>query len=481
MSISLNRVFAIYVFLLSFFFASRPISDPDFWFHLKIGQFIVHNLQVPRVEIFSCTNLGQPYIAHGWLSGVLFYLIYSRVGQNLLIFIFALLTALAFWIIFKGSSEHIFTRGMAVLLGVWTVLPNIGVRPRVFTLVLATCYFQILRRYSTDTYNKRLWLLVPLMVLWVNLHGAFLLGLTFIGLAIIGLAVDAWIGGEGVRLSWVRVRPLLIIFVACALAALINPYGTKIYSHIFGVLSSPIYQYVGADWLSPDFHQSEQLPLIALTLITTTVLVLSPKRVKPSELLFFLATLYMTLKMQRNALIFAVVAASLLADYSGALWDSLFVKTPRNESSLNNGLRSTVLNLLLLVPLLIFVVKVRQVVYVPPTQQMAVVPINAVQYLKDNGIQGCTFTEPNIWSDYLIWATPANPVYIDGRDVYPTQFVKEYVEVMQGQRDWRTSFDRYGVKNAILTPSSLLAQQLRNSEEWKQIYQDEYSLVFTRR
>jgi len=170
-----------------------------------------------------------------------------------------------------------------------------------------------------------------------------------------------------------------------------------------------------------------------------------------------------------------------LADYSGALWDSLFVKTPRKETQLSNGLRPRVLNLLLLLPLLIFVVKVKQVVYVPPTQRMAVVPINAVQYLKDNGIQGCTFTEPNIWSDYLIWATPANPVYIDGRDVYPTQFVQEYVELMQGQRDWRASFDRYGVKNAILTPSSLLARQLRNSAEWKEIYQDEYSLVFTRR
>jgi hypothetical protein len=116
MSISLNRVFAVYVFLLSFFFASRPISDPDFWFHLRIGQFIVQHVQVPRVEIFSCTNLGQPYVAHGWLSGVIFYLIYSHFGQNLLIFIFAVLTALAFWIIFKRSSEHIFTRGMAVLV-----------------------------------------------------------------------------------------------------------------------------------------------------------------------------------------------------------------------------------------------------------------------------------------------------------------------------------------------------------------------------
>src|ERR1051325_5067668 len=147
MNISLNRVFAVYVFLLSFFFASRPISDPDFW-----------------------------------LSGVIFYLVYSRFGQNLLIFIFAALTALAFWIIFKRSSEHIFTRGISVLLGVWTVLPNIGVRPRVFTLLLVTCYFQILSRYLTNSDGKRLWWLVALMVLWVNLHGAVLIGFTFIAL-----------------------------------------------------------------------------------------------------------------------------------------------------------------------------------------------------------------------------------------------------------------------------------------------------------
>jgi len=319
------------------------------------------------------------------------------------------------------------------------------------------------------------------MVLWVNLHGAFLIGLTLIGLTVAGIATDAWLGREPIRVVWKRIKPLLMILAACALAALINPYGTKIYSHIFGVLSSPIYQYLGVDWLSPDFHQSELLPLIVLILLTTAVLVLSPKRVRPSQLLFFLATLYMAFKMQRNAMIFAVVATSLLADYSGALWDSLFTQGARKTTSFSTGLRPPILNLLLLLPLLLFVGKVKEVVYVPPTQQMAVVPLNAVQYLKDKGIQGCTFTEPNIWGDYLIWATPANPVYIDGRDVYPTQFVKEYVEIIQGQRDWRGPFDQYGVKNVIINHSSILVGQLRNSAEWQQIYQDEYSLVFTRR
>jgi hypothetical protein len=79
MSITLKKIFAVYVFALSFLFASRPISDPDLWFHLAAGKFIVLNHGVPHIDTLSCTNPGQTYIAHGWLSDILLYLIYSRL------------------------------------------------------------------------------------------------------------------------------------------------------------------------------------------------------------------------------------------------------------------------------------------------------------------------------------------------------------------------------------------------------------------
>ncbi len=67
---------------------------------------------------------------------------------------------------------------------------------------------------------------------------------------------------------------------------------------------------------------------------------------------------------------------------------------------------------------------------------MAAVPLKAVEYLKEKQISGNTFTDPNVWGGYLIWALPANPVYIDGRDVYPEEFVKEYVGAIFGLTDW---------------------------------------------
>src|SRR5215813_4631993 len=133
-----RTIFEVYVFAYAFFFAARPLSDGDFWWHLKTGEYIVKTRTIPTADLFSFTNYGKAWVAHEWLSEVIFYLIYSRLGFNLLIIIFALITAFAFWIVFKRSDSHPLIVGFAVLLGVWTVLPNVGVRPRAFTLLFSS-------------------------------------------------------------------------------------------------------------------------------------------------------------------------------------------------------------------------------------------------------------------------------------------------------------------------------------------------------
>src|SRR4026208_808948 len=106
MNSALRRVFEVYVFAFLLAFASRPLSDGDFWFHLKTGEYILATGQVPKQELFSFTSFGTPWIAHGWLAGAIFYAIYSKLGFYPLIFLFSLLAALAFWIIFKRSPGH---------------------------------------------------------------------------------------------------------------------------------------------------------------------------------------------------------------------------------------------------------------------------------------------------------------------------------------------------------------------------------------
>lgn len=479
---TLRTFFSVYVFAYAFFFAARPLSDADFWWHLKTGEYIVNTHSVPRTDFFSFTNYGKAWVAHEWLSEAIFYVIYSRFGFNVLIVVFAVLTALAFWIAYKRTESHPLIGGVAALLGVWTVLPTIGVRPRVFTLLLSSVYLALLGRYLKRGEGREIWWLVPLMAIWVNLHGGFLVGLVLIGLTLAGLPLDAWLSREQLRAAWPRVWKLSLVLAGCLLAVLLNPHGIWIYKFPFEIFLSPVQQQAIVDWLSPDFHQGEALPLMLLIFLTIGALSLSPRRVRPSELLFFIATLYMNLKSQRHVAIFALVAVPLLANYL-QLWitershGKLFSLTVDDAE---RGKRmALVLGVMFLVPLVAFGAKLKTRVFDEWRQEILKVPLNAVAYMKDHQITGRTFTDPNIWGGYVIWALPSNPVYIDGRiDMYGDEFVKEYLNIIWNGADWREPFDRYGVRVVIIEPGSALSRELLASGQWSKVFEDDVSVVF---
>lgn len=483
MNKSLLKVFKIYVFAFAFLFASRPMGDADFWFHLKTGQYVFTTGALPRMELWSFTHYGIPWTAHGWLSGVLFYGVWSVAGLKPLIFIFALLTAIAFWIAFKRTNAHPFFAGTAILLAVWTSLPNIGVRPRVFTILFASIFLALLGRFARGVNERWIWLLLPMMTLWANLHGGFFIGLALVGITAVGMVVDYWAGVLEEPVSFrLRLRQLAILFVGCVLAVLVNPFGVKLYTTPLAVLRSPIFQDLVIDWLSPNFHLSTARPLLLLIVLTIAVLALAPRRPKPSEVLLFLATLYATLKTQRNAVVFSLVAAPLFANYFQLWLDATsFGKRFGVMREDRNPRVARLVTLVLLLPLIPFAVKLKATVYSNPSQRSLRVPVKAVEYLKQNGVSGNIFTAPNVWGAYVIWAAPNNPVYIDGRDVYPDTFVKEFVDILFGRIDWHGPFDQRGVKIAMIEPNTMLARQLAESEAWEKLYEDEMSVVFKRR
>jgi hypothetical protein len=483
MNKSLLRVFQIYVFAFAFLFASRPMGDADFWFHLKTGQYVFTSGGVPRMELWSFTHHGIPWTAHGWLAGVVFYAIWSVAGAKAMIFIFALLTAIAFWIAFKRADSHPFFAGVAVLLAVWTSLPNIGVRPRVFTILCASIFLALLGRFARGLKERWIWLLIPLMTLWANLHGGFFIGLGLVALTAVGMLLDYWAGvlAEPERFRS-NLRKLALIFVGCVLAVLVNPFGVKLYTTPIAVLRSPIFQDLVTDWLSPNFHLTTARPLMLLIVLAVAALALSPRRPKPSEVLLFLATLYATLKTQRNAVIFSLVSAPLFANYFQIWFDSTrFGKKFGAAREDRNPRLAWLITVALLLPLVAFAIKLKTTVYSEPTQQSMRVPVQAINYLKQQGITGNTFAAPNVWGAYVFWAAPNNPVYIDGRDVYPDTFVKEFVDILLGRVDWRPIFDQRGVQIAVIEPDTMLARELGEAPGWERIYQDDMSVVFRRR
>jgi hypothetical protein len=297
------------------------------------------------------------------------------------------------------------------------------------------------------------------------------------------MVLDRWAGVlEQPETFRSRLRTLALVFVACVLAGLVNPYGIKLYTWPIAVLRSSVFQNVVNDWLSPNFHLPSARPLMLLVFLTIAVLALSPKRPRPSEVLLFLATLYATLKTQRNAVVFALVSVPLLADYFQICFESTkFGQTFGAPRSKSNPRLALLFGVGMLLPLIPFVIKLTSTVYGTPNQQSLRMPVKAVEYLQTQGIAGNTFTDPNVWGAYVFWATPNNPVYIDGRDVYPDTFVQEFVDITSGVKDWRAPFDQRGVQIVLIEPSSYLARQLSETPGWERIYEDEMSVIFRRR
>ncbi len=483
MNTTLRRTFEVYVFVFAFLLASRPLSDGDFWWHLKTGEYIAKTLSIPHVDFYSFTVPGKPWVAHEWLSEIIFYLVYTGSGFNTLIFLFTVLTVLAFWVVFRKTQAHPFVKGFAVLLSVWSILPTIGVRPRTFTLLFAAIYLALLHRFLRERQTVAIWWLVPLMLVWVNLHAGYLIGLVLIAVAITGVVLDTWIAGLAIASHWSSLKQLILVFVACLVVINVNPQGPRILLFPFEFFFSPVQQNQITDWLSPDFHQQDILPLSLLMLLSIAAVALSPKRVRPSELFLFLSTFYATLKSSRHMAIFALVAGPLLANYLQNWLDTTrFGRIPKLTHTTHTIRREVIVNMILMIPLIACVFKLKSVIYSPPTQRRVGVPLNAVKYLKENAITGNTFTDPNIWSGYLIWEAPSNPVYIDGRiDMYGDDFVREFLEIISGLKRWQEPFDKYGVKVAIVSTGSVLRLQLQESPQWQQVYSDDMAVAFTRK
>ncbi|HLO00728.1 MAG TPA: hypothetical protein VK208_19880, partial [Pyrinomonadaceae bacterium] len=179
-----TRELLVFVFMaVIFILASQPITDPDFWWHLSTGQYIVEMRSVPHTDIFSTLRFGSEWVTHEWLSEVIIYSIFGTLGYGGLIATFSLLIVAAFWIVYqrcRNFGVNSYVTGFAVLLGAVATMPTWGVRPQMFSLLLASIFINLLDRYARREAMPSIWWLAPLMILWVNLHAGFALGLALI-------------------------------------------------------------------------------------------------------------------------------------------------------------------------------------------------------------------------------------------------------------------------------------------------------------
>ncbi|CAN5724657.1 hypothetical protein BH18ACI4_BH18ACI4_25480 [soil metagenome] len=457
-----------------FMLAVRQSSalDPDLWWHLQTAKDIVATRSIPHTDNYSFTKAGSEWITHEWLSELLMYAIYRVSGLGGLVLVFSGAITAAFLIVYHHSAGRPYLAVWAVMLAALSSTPLFGIRAQMITLLLASGYLALLNRFAREGQTRILWWLPPLMALWVNLHAGFALGLGLIALYFFSLALDR---------KWKLLRPLTLTGLACFLVVPLNPNGFRIFLYPLQTLTSPSMAALIDEWLSPDFLQTEFLPLAALLLLTFAILAFAPGRLRLGELFLLLVTAFGSLRSARHAPIFALVAAPIFADHLSDLmktrgWDKSFAR-----ETYPTGGKLIVRLLLLIVPVSFATFQFWHFVSHQQTYVAQRNPIAAVDFIEARRLPGPIYNRYD-WGGYLIYRLyPEYRVFVDGRaDVYGDDFLFQVVNTYHGHSGWREPLDRYGIRTVLISPDVPLASLLRNDPEWQKAYEDNQAVIFTK-
>jgi hypothetical protein len=302
----------ICVAVLGVSFTVRPQFDPDFWWHVLVGDRIL-NGTFPSTDPFTFTAAGHAFIPQEWGSEVIYALL-LHLGMWAVICLMAVVTLAGLGIALHRARQY--TRSPAVLavvaaLSLAVALSTFGPRSQMFTFAFSALLLAILDRHHRAG-GRAIWWCVPLFCLWGNLHGGFSIGL---GLFVVVMLAEA-IERRALPLRSAgppRIRILALVLAASVAAIGVNPNGYGILGYAGGLLSNPVAQANLDEWRSPSFHDPTFLPL-ALLIVLLVVCAPKARRVPLSDVMLAAAGLILTLYAVRNLSLLVVLTAPLLAD-----------------------------------------------------------------------------------------------------------------------------------------------------------------------
>ncbi|HEX3606717.1 MAG TPA: hypothetical protein VH134_12390 [Candidatus Dormibacteraeota bacterium] len=295
------------------------LGDPDVWWHLRAGRWMLDHLAVPHQELFTYTAAGAPWTAHEWLAEVAFAGL-AAAGGLLLV---AVVMAAVAWSGLAACALRARDRGAgalalagALLLGARAAEPVLGTRPQVATFALTAWTLLIAERHLARGGRIR-WLLPPLLALWANLHAGFLGGVAVLGVVVALEAVRTRFGLQGAAPA-VRVRQLAVAVAAAAAAACLNPGGPRLYAYALSTSASVKAKPI-IEWMPPNLHDPGLWPFALLAASTAALVVLGRRVDLRDRVLAAAAVLAACLAVRNIALLVAISlpAWTAAADVAG--------------------------------------------------------------------------------------------------------------------------------------------------------------------
>ena len=420
--------------------ATVPLGDPDMYWHLASGQWMLDHHEILRFDIFSSTVSGQPYSVGEWLGEVVFALVFNAGGWAGLTLFRALLAAVAAFALARLSRRGGAPIIAALLVVVWAVAFSKTRwidRPAMFTFVLFPVVLDLL--YSARAGSRRALLAIPLLILlWTNLHGGYVVGLALV----LAFTVEAAARRQSAFV------PLALTLVASVGLSFVDP-------ETFGVAGA------AAHALAPPRFISEEAPpdvlepsgvLFAGFVLATIGLALF-RGGELLDALLLIPLLWLALSAQRHLAFFVVAATPFIAAGGARLYVRLRphgVPMRPLPGVLSVGISVAFAALAL-----------ASAIGRPGAPDEHAYPAGAIAALRTG--TGTLLNEYD-WGGYLIYRVPERKVFVDGRlfPFYPAVLL-DYRDAVELRPDWKGVLSKYDVREALLMPAKPLAVALRES------------------
>jgi hypothetical protein len=447
--------------------------DPDFWWHLKIGDGILATHQWPTADHFSFTAAGNPWLAAEWLSELLFSAV-NRVGglrglEALFILLgAAIMVALYVFATLRSKNSKAGFVAAAVLLVLATA--NFNLRPQMLGYLFLILTLIALERFRQG-HPRALWFLPPLFLLWVNTHPSWEIGLGTIfvywmsgwkEMRVGGIEMHRWTEPQRIRLA--------CTFLLCLAVLPITPYGTRLAAFPFQFVSALPENLANIiEWQPMPFDQPGPKLFLILVFVIFAAQIAFKLVWRLEEVALFFFGVLMACLHARFLLVFVPFCAALLAT-TLALWVPKYDR--KKDQYLLNGA-------------LLFAMVFGMIWYFPSRAAIERnvakhFPVHAVEYLREHPLPGPTFNAYN-FAGYLVWAiAPEHRVFIDGRgELYePAGVFPDYMRITLLKPGALDVLRSYGIRSCLLERDQPLATVLSARADWQKVYSDSTSVIF---
>jgi hypothetical protein len=457
------------------------LSDGDTGWHIRVGDWIRAHGTVPRTDLFSFSKPGAPWFAWEWLAELIFSYLHSWAGLKGVVLFCGMLIPAYLLVLFR----HMLWRGSTSLLALAIILLISGssavhylARPHLFTLL----FFAIsLWMVDADLLrpSRRIWWLVPLTLLWANLHGGFLALVASLGVVAIGQLLSG---------DQIGARRYAILAAACLVVSVVNPYGIQLHLHIAQYLRSDWIKNVVDEFQSPRFRSEAMLFYEILLLAGAAACVGLARKGRWGDVLLILLWAHLSLGAVRHVPVFLLVAAPRIAAEFSAWWQ-LFVDstTRRSIARTFNELSSDLLarfcwnSAWVMAPVLLLVVLDKPIAW-PRQFPERYFP---VRFIEEHASQltGRRVLASDEWGDYLLYRFPVTQrVFFDGRsDFFGPEIGNDYIALMNGSANWAAIMDKYRFDTALLPAAWPLLGHLKKDANWQLVAANKDAVLLIRK